>query len=38
MTTFDESWLLVLLIEAGEPCRQPLDRSLELRVQVDEGA
>ena len=30
--------LLVLLIQAGEPGREPLDRSLELRIQVDKGA
>jgi hypothetical protein len=30
--------LLILLIQAGQPGRQPLDRSLELRIQVDERA
>jgi hypothetical protein len=30
--------LLALLVEAGEPSREPLHRSLELRMEVDEGA
>ena len=30
--------LFALLVEAGEPSREPLHRSLELRMEVDEGA
>ena len=29
---------MAIVVEAGEPGRQPLDRRLELRVQVDERA
>jgi hypothetical protein len=30
--------LLAILVEAGEPSREPLHRSLKLRMEVDEGA
>jgi hypothetical protein len=31
------NWTLLLLVQAGEPGRQPLYGSLKLRVEVDEG-